>query len=138
LPSSERHNPRETEILNEIFNAIWNDGYGCGQSPPSHLANDCTERGAIQVVHMRVRQEYGIDGWKIYDANARPPLPAQHDQTGRKDRIDEQSMTSSLYEERGMSDECDRSLVFADLRRPGGIAGEWLGVALPYEAPKLP
>ena len=99
LPPAERADLGEAEIADQVFDVVGDDGDGRGQIATTHRAGDGTKRWAIEVIHVRVGEENGVDGREIADTKAGVALAAEYDETSGEDGIDEQRAAGRLDEE---------------------------------------
>ncbi len=72
---------------------------GARPAAPAGRAHHTPQRGAVQVVHVRMGQQDDVDRWKIAHPHTGPPLPPQQDQPGGEDRIEEQVLPRGLHQE---------------------------------------
>ena len=137
MPPLQCFDTGEAEVPNEVFDAFGYDRDGRGQAAATHFAGDGAERGAVEVVHVRMRQEQGVDGRQVGYADAGTALAAEQDEAGGKNGVDEQGAAGGLDEEGRVADEGDGGIAGGDPGRPGWGAGERLRVALAYKTPEL-
>ncbi len=128
---------RSREIADEVCDVVGDDGDGCGKLAATHLAGYGAKGWAVEVVHVRVRQEHRVDGREIADEQTGAALAAQDDEASGEDWVDEQGTAGDLDEERGVSDEGDGGVVGGYGGRGLGFAEERLLMALADEAVKL-
>ena len=110
LPPIQCFNASEPQIINEVFDAFRDDGDWGTEAATAHLARDGAERGAVEVVHVRVRKQDCVDRRQVGNANARSALAPKQDEAGCENRVDKQGASGGLDEERRVSDEGDGGL----------------------------
>jgi len=137
LPPFECFDARKAKVLDEVLHAIRHDCHWCSKPAAAHLANNAAKRRTIQVVHVGVRQQNGIDLRKIGDVKPGEALPPKHDEARGKDGINQKGMAGGLNQKGRMTDEGDGCLGRADLRRPGGATAKRLRMTLAHQTPKL-
>ena len=72
--------------------------------PPRH-PHYPSQRGNIQVVHMRMRHQHQVDRRQLPHQQPRPPLPPQHHQPLRKHRVHQDLLAAHLQQKRRVPDE---------------------------------
>jgi hypothetical protein len=127
----------EADVADQVIDVVGDDGDGRRQLAPAHLAGDGAQRGAVEVVHVRVGKEHCVDGGKVAKAETGSALAAEHDQARCKDGIDQQSTASELEEERRMSDEGDSGVASGDVRGKLWLAEQRLLMAFADQAVEL-
>ena len=90
LPPLKIFDAREAEALNQILYTVRHDCDGRGQAASTHFPGDGAQGGAIQMVHVGVRKQNGVDRREIGNAEAGPSLTPKDDEAGGEDRIDKQ------------------------------------------------
>ena len=107
LPPFEGDDAREAEVLNETFDAPGKDGDRGLAGEPAVMFDDLAQGGAVEVVHVGVRQQDGVDRGQIVDPDAGVAKAAKDDQPAGEDRVDENGLAADLNQKRRMADEGD-------------------------------
>lgn len=69
------------------------------------------------MIHVRMCDQNGIDGGKIFDTDAGMSLSAQQNKIARKDWVDQKAFACQLDQEGGMADKCDAECILRDSDR---------------------
>src|SRR5579872_3812713 len=105
LPPVEFNDLGKSKIGNKVGDVSWNDDGRRNATGPQIVLNNCPQRRTMQVIEVRVRNQYEIDGGKIGDSQAWTAKPFQHEQPPRKVRIDQDRLAADLDEEARVPDE---------------------------------
>lgn len=137
LPPLQFGDHAEAEFRNEIADAGWSDDLWSHAGDAAGVADDPAQRGEVEVIHVRVGEQDGIDGREVLDAQTRAALSAQEDERAREDGIDEQVAAGDLDEKRGMADKGDAELFGENQNGQLRLAFERIAVALASDAVEL-
>jgi hypothetical protein len=89
---------------------VRNDNGRSGPTGSQIVLHQGTQRRAVQMIKVRMRNQDDINGRQIPDAKSRTPQPFQHKQPARKVRIDHRTLPADLHKETGMANESDPQL----------------------------
>ena len=133
--------------LNHIFESkigyqikyLVGDNHGGGIAAAANgLLHDGAQRGAMQVIEMRVRYKNHINGRQIAHPHSRAPQTLQHEQPARKVRIDQNILSTDLNKKAGMAYKSDSQLAITHQPGPMDHADSRRHSGVPHQAPKLP
>jgi hypothetical protein len=102
--------PPKSQSGDEIVHSLGHDDLRRTAPCPARRPNDTTQRGNIEVVHMRVCYQDKVDRRHLLDQNSGMTLASQHDKPGGKDGIHQNVPATDLEEERGVPDEGNTQL----------------------------
>jgi hypothetical protein len=124
-------------VGDQVFDALGDDDLGRAAAQAAGGSDDAAERWDVEVVHVGVGDEDGVDGGKVFDEEAGLALAAEDDEAGGEDGVDEDVAAADLEEEGGVADEGDAELGGGDQFGGAGLAGERALMALTGDAQKL-
>lgn len=121
LPPVERADFRESEPAEQVFDAQRHDGDRSFAGQPAGVANDFAQRREVEVVHVRVCEEHGVNGGQVLDADAGFAQAMDQDEPVGENRVDQEVEATQLQQERGVANEGDAE--FAGIHHLGFMLG---------------
>src|SRR5579859_6036476 len=106
LPPIEFDDFRKSEIGYQIGHVRRNNNGGRYPACPQIILHNRPQRRTMQMIEVRVRNQYQIDGRKVGDAKAGTAQALEHKEPAREIRIDHYALAADLHEETGMANEC--------------------------------
>ena len=70
LPAAEFHDLAEAEIGDEVSDVFGDDDDGGASGVAAGMARECAERGPMEVIEVRVRDQNGVERRQVADTNA--------------------------------------------------------------------
>src|SRR6185312_3702763 len=114
VPPLQRVDATKAKVDYEVFHACGHYDLGSVARELSCGPHNAAQRGEVQVVHVRVGQQYCIDGGQLFDEQSRESLPAQQNQALGKDRVYQDAASADLQQEGGVANEGYAELFRAD------------------------
>ncbi len=105
LPPLQRNNTGKSQILNQVFDAPGHDGDGGPAGQPAGMFGDFAERWPVEMVHVGVGEQDGVDRGQALDRNSRAAQTAKYYQPTGEYGIDQHSLAGDLNEKRRMTNE---------------------------------
>ena len=137
VPPLEFGDGTEAELLYEIAYAFGDDGVRRNAGDAAGVAHDFAQGWNVEVIHVRMCKQDGVDGRQVLNAQARAARAAQKDESCGEHRVDQQIAVGDLNEERGVADEGDAEFVRLDEPGWNGRPGHGRAVTFAHDAPKL-
>jgi len=91
----------------------------------------------MQVIKVRMTNQYIIDRRQIPESNSRPSLPLEDEQPARKVGIDRNIASSNLDKEAAVANERNSQFALADEMRFMRASGSWSDGGRSYELTEL-
>ncbi len=121
-PPVEFHDVAKTEIRDQIKDMFGHDCGGPGPAALLCMLHDRPQRGAMEVIEMRMGDEHQINGRKISDAQARLSQALKDEEPAREIGVDHGIFPADLQEKAGMADKSNTHLAIGDKHRLVGLA----------------
>lgn len=137
IPPTEGVESFEAHPFDEVGYAVRDDDFWCRTAKAAGGADDSTQGGFVEVVHVGVGDEDEIDGREVADEDAGAALAAQDYETGGKDWIYKDIFSANLEEEGRVAEKGDAGLAAGGDLGETGFAGEGLFVTFANEADEL-
>lgn len=137
LPPLQLGHIAKTKLLHQVAHAQRHYHLRCHAGDAMCMTNNLAQRWQVQVVHVRVCQQYGVDGRQVLQAQARSTLAAQQHQARCEDGINQDIAAGDLDQKRRVTDERNAELVGVDQLRQRMRAGKRRTMARAHDVPQL-
>ncbi len=137
LPPFEFGDAAEAEFFDQVAHSQGNDCLRRDAGEAFGVAHDPAQGGEIEVVHVRMCEQYRVDGRQVLEEHAGAALAAQQDQACGEDGVDKEVAAGDLDEEGRVADEGDAELAGIDETRRNRRSRERQAVAFTHHGPEL-
>jgi len=104
LPALQLNNLAEIDIADEILRVARKNDARRPPSSATRMPDNPPQRGAVQVIHVGVRDQHPIHRRQTRQLDAGTPQALDQHQPVREIRVDQQRLSAELEQKRGVAD----------------------------------
>src|SRR5215472_14416806 len=137
LPPIQFDNFREAQVRDQIRNVRRDNDRRSHAARAQIVLHNRSQRWPMQVIEVRMRNQYQVDGWKIRNPHAWPAKALQHKQPSRKIRVDHHALAANLHEKACVADKGNTQFSVRGETWFVSLPAAWSDGGAPHETSEL-